>query len=150
VVRDSPLPRYKREQQAFRALCGIGIAKDVLVFAREELERGLAVAPAPVTHERGARRMHGRRPVRRKIPVQRTIVIEYPEAISAVSNQSPEAFEQEARKAMSVKLYEMGRLSSGHAAQLAGIGRVELLLTCIDMGVSSVEWDDDEISREFQ
>jgi len=67
-----------------------------------------------------------------------------------ISNQSPEAFEQEARRAMSVKLYEMGRLSSGHAAQLAGIGRVELLLTCIDMGVSSVEWDDDEISREFQ
>ncbi|MEI6451903.1 MAG: UPF0175 family protein [Actinomycetes bacterium] len=84
------------------------------------------------------------------IPVQRTMVIEYPEAIPAVSNQSPEAFEQEARKAMSVKLYEMGRLSSGHAAQLAGIGRVEFLLTCINMGVSSVEWDDDEISREFQ
>ncbi len=37
VVRDSPLPRYKREQQAFRALCGMGIAKDVVVFAREQL-----------------------------------------------------------------------------------------------------------------
>ena len=24
LVRDSPLPRYKREQQAFRALCGMG------------------------------------------------------------------------------------------------------------------------------
>ena len=57
--------------------------------------------------------------------MQRTIVIEYPEAIPAASNQSPEAFEQEARKAMSVKLHEMGRLSSGHAAQLAGSGRVD-------------------------
>jgi len=54
VVRDSPLPRHKREQQAFRALCGVGIAKDVLVCTTEELERGLAVAtslPSTVTRE---------------------------------------------------------------------------------------------------
>jgi predicted nucleotidyltransferase len=54
VVRDSPLPRYKREQQAFRALCGMGIAEDVLVFTREERERGLTVVaslPATVARE---------------------------------------------------------------------------------------------------
>ena len=82
--------------------------------------------------------------------MQRAIVVEYPESLPAVSNQSPETFEEEARKAMAVKLYEMGRLSSGHAAQLAGIGRVEFLLTCINMGVSSVEWDANEILKEFQ
>jgi len=82
--------------------------------------------------------------------MQRSIVVVYPESLPAVSNQSPETFEEEARKAMAVKLYEMGRLSSGQAAQLAGIGRVEFLLTCINMGVSSVEWEDSEISKEFQ
>ena len=82
--------------------------------------------------------------------MQRSIVVVYPESLPAVSNQSPETFEEEARKAMAVKLYEMGRLSSGQAAQLAGIGRVEFLLTCISMGVPSVEWDDIEISKEFQ
>ena len=82
--------------------------------------------------------------------MQRAIVVEYPESLPAVSNQSPETFEEEARKAMAVKLYEMGRLSSVHAAQLAGIGRVEFLLTCINMGVSSVEWDANEILKEFQ
>ncbi len=54
VVRDSPLPRHKREQQAFRALCGMGIAKDVLVFTRREFEKGLAVVtslPATVARE---------------------------------------------------------------------------------------------------
>jgi len=54
VVRDSPLPRYKREQQAFRALCGVGIAEDVVVFTREELNRGVAVVsslPANVARE---------------------------------------------------------------------------------------------------
>ena len=62
VVHDSPLPRYKREQQAFRALCGLGIAKDVLVFTREEFERGLAVIsslPATVAVAREGRLLYG-------------------------------------------------------------------------------------------
>jgi predicted HTH domain antitoxin len=80
----------------------------------------------------------------------RTMIVEYPEALPAIANQSPELFEIEARKAMAVKLYELGRLSSGQAAQLAGIGRVEFLLTCKNMGVASVVWDDNELLKEFQ
>jgi len=60
VVRDSPLPRYKREQQAFRALCGMGIAKDVVVFTREEFDRGLAVVSSlPATVAREGRLLYG-------------------------------------------------------------------------------------------
>ncbi len=60
VVHDSPLPRYKREQQAFRALCGIGFAKDVLVFTREEFSRGLAVISSlPATVAREGRLLYG-------------------------------------------------------------------------------------------
>ena len=60
VVRDSPLPRYKREQQAFRALCGVGIAEDVVVFTREELNRGVAVVSSlPATVAREGRLLYG-------------------------------------------------------------------------------------------
>lgn len=82
--------------------------------------------------------------------MQQTIFIEYPDSILAAVNVSKEAFADEARQAMAVKLYELGRLSSGQAARLAGIGRVEFLLTCLRMGVPSVEWNDDEIMAEFQ
>lgn len=54
VIGASSLPRYKRAQQAFRALCGVGIAKDVVVLTREEFDRGLAVAsslPSTVARE---------------------------------------------------------------------------------------------------
>ncbi len=39
VVRDSSLPGYKRDQIAFRALTGLGVAKDVIVLTRDEFER---------------------------------------------------------------------------------------------------------------
>lgn len=80
----------------------------------------------------------------------KTIVVEYPDTIPISVNLSPDAFELEARKAMAVKLYELGRVTSGQAAQLAEISRVEFLLTCHEMGVPSVSWDEDEITEELQ
>ena len=60
VVWDSELPRYKREQKAFRAQCGMGIAKDVLVFTRREFERGLHVVTSlPATVVREGRLIYG-------------------------------------------------------------------------------------------
>lgn len=79
----------------------------------------------------------------------RTIKIEYPETIPAILNLSPEMFEKEAKFALAVKLYEMGRLTSGQGARVAEVSRVEFLLHCTRYGAATVEWDQSEIDAEF-
>lgn len=78
-----------------------------------------------------------------------TFSVTYPESLLSVLNLSPDSFEAEARIALSMKLFEMGRLTSGQAANLAGISRAQFLLNCRQYGASSVKWDDDEIRKEF-
>jgi len=79
----------------------------------------------------------------------KTLAIKYPESVLATLNLSPETFEQEARIALAVKLYEMGRLTSGQAAELASIPRVAFLLNCQRYGAATVEWDREELEAEF-
>ncbi|MDY7005789.1 MAG: UPF0175 family protein [Cyanobacteriota bacterium] len=59
-------------------------------------------------------------------PVQ--ISIEIPESVLAATNADATTFAKELRTLAAVKLYEMARLSSGKAAELAGMSRVEFLL----------------------
>lgn len=54
IVKESLLPRYRREQEAFMALSGVGAAKDVLVLTQEEFDRKRSVVsslPAAVERE---------------------------------------------------------------------------------------------------
>ena len=79
----------------------------------------------------------------------KTLQIDYPESIPAALNLTPESFEEEAKIALAVKLFELGRLSSGQAAALAGQPRVTFILNCHRFGASTVAWDREEIEAEF-
>lgn len=74
---------------------------------------------------------------------------EYPESPEAVLNLNPEEFRHQARLALAIKWYELGRLTSGQAAQLAGMSRVAFLLNCPRHGTPAVRWDEEELKAEF-
>ncbi|MBM3887623.1 MAG: UPF0175 family protein [Verrucomicrobia bacterium] len=47
-----------------------------------------------------------------------------------------------------LKLYESGRLSSGMAAELAGMSRVDFLLACGQHGVTVFQQTDEELKSD--
>lgn len=56
-------------------------------------------------------------------------MVSVPEKILLAEKTDEAAFGRELGTLAAVKLYELGRLSSGRAAELAGMSRVEFLLT---------------------
>jgi predicted HTH domain antitoxin len=61
--------------------------------------------------------------------VTRQIIIDIPEKVLLAEKVDETAFARELRILAAIKLYELGRLSSGRAAELAGMPRVEFLLS---------------------
>jgi predicted HTH domain antitoxin len=52
-----------------------------------------------------------------------TLCIDYPEELLTQSDESKEALERLAREALLVRLYDLGKISSGQAARLLGLTR---------------------------
>ena len=59
----------------------------------------------------------------------RPITIHVPEKVLLAEKTDEESFARELATLAAVKLYELGRFSSSRAAELAGMSRVEFLLT---------------------
>ena len=58
--------------------------------------------------------------------VTRQIIIDIPEKVLLAEKVDETAFARELRILAAIKLYELGRLSSGRAAELAGMPRVRI------------------------
>jgi predicted HTH domain antitoxin len=76
------------------------------------------------------------------------ILLEIPALLPDAMQSTPEEFAVEAKMAMAIKLYELKRLSSGMAASLVGMERVDFLMELHRYGVAVIDMDEAELASD--
>ena len=80
----------------------------------------------------------------------KALAVTYPDNFElAVSTTSAE-FEAQVRLMAALKMFELGKLSSGKAAELAGMSRVEFFKMCGRYRVSIFNYSPEDLESELQ
>jgi predicted HTH domain antitoxin len=78
------------------------------------------------------------------------IILEIPDRSWEAFSDSPESAGKELRLAAAMKLYEIGRLTSGTAAELAGVERVEFLTKLHSYGIPTFRQTEEELRKDVE
>ncbi|MDE2735770.1 MAG: UPF0175 family protein [Gemmatimonadota bacterium] len=77
------------------------------------------------------------------------ITFECPDDILQTLSETPERFAEKGRLLIAVKLFELGRLSSGQAARFADMDRVVFLDALKSYQVSAINLSPEELAKEL-
>ncbi len=78
-----------------------------------------------------------------------TLQIPIPQEVLISLKETPETMSHELRMLAAVKLFELGKLSSGRAAQLAGMSRVGFLMALGQYRVAPFDIDQAQLQHDI-
>jgi len=82
--------------------------------------------------------------------MQRAIQITYPESLANSLKMNSKDFENEMKMSALAKLFELGKVSSGTAAKVLGISRIEFLDKMASYQVSLLQYSNfDELKEDI-
>jgi predicted HTH domain antitoxin len=76
--------------------------------------------------------------------------IKYPSGFEHAVHMTKEEIEHHIRLMAALKMFELGKISSGKAAELAGMSRVEFFEACGRYRVSPFNYTDEEVEGEVK
>lgn len=76
--------------------------------------------------------------------------IKYPAGFENAVHLTKAEMEQHIRLMAAFKMFELGKISSGKAAELAGMSRVEFFEACGRYHISVVNYPPDELEKEIR
>lgn len=78
------------------------------------------------------------------------IEVSYPAGFEQAVSMTKSELEQQIRLMAALKMFELGKLSSGKAAELAGLSRMEFLEACGRYRVSVFNYPPEEAAEELR
>jgi predicted HTH domain antitoxin len=76
--------------------------------------------------------------------------IEIPDHIRKSLNRTPQELAQDMRLYSALMMFQLGKLSAGAAAELAGVPKVAFLDLCDEHGISVSEISPDDLRKEVE
>jgi len=80
----------------------------------------------------------------------KSIEVQLPDEVLLSLKEDETQFAKELKMLAAVKLFELGKLSSGRAAQLAGVTRIEFLLSLGRYKVSPFQLSDQDLEQDVE
>ncbi|KYC39649.1 hypothetical protein WA1_30385 [Scytonema hofmannii PCC 7110] len=79
----------------------------------------------------------------------KTVSMEFPDSVFSALRKDPNEFAQQMRIAAAVKWYELGEISQGKAAEIAGLNRADFINILLFYKVSPFQYTSQELAEEI-
>ena len=79
-----------------------------------------------------------------------SITVDVPETLLFKWDGSKETIKKELQKMLAIRLFEVGVVTTGQAAEMCGMNRVDFMFELSSKGIPIVDWTEKEIQSELE